>query len=78
MHKKENVTLVFKEGNITSISGKVIVQTLLEAISNPIKDKKVTGISQHSYEGEITPGQPLCDELTAFVAQEGVVHVTGL
>lgn len=28
------------------IPGKVIVQTLLEAISIPIKDKKVTGISQ--------------------------------
>lgn len=45
--KKPNLTLVFKEGNITLIPVKVIVQILLENISNPLKDKKVTGIRQH-------------------------------
>lgn len=45
--KKANLTLVFKEGNITLIPVKVIVQILLENISNPLKDKKVTGIRQH-------------------------------
>lgn len=45
--KKANITPLFKEDNITLIPGKVIVQTLLETTSSPIKDMKITGINQH-------------------------------
>lgn len=45
--KKAYVTPIFREDNFTLIPGNVIVQILLEAISNSVKDKKVTGISQH-------------------------------
>lgn len=58
----------------------MIVQVLLEAIYNPMKDKKVTGISQH----QVMKGKSylknlpaLCDETTGFVDEERVVDVPG-
>lgn len=78
--KKANVPPVFKEDNVTLIPGKVIVQILLEATSNPMKDKKVTGISQHGVtmrKSCLNNLTALCGEMTGFVDEERVVDVTG-
>ena len=78
--KKANDTPIFKEDNFTLIPGKAIVQIILAAISNPMKDKKVTGISQHGVmKGEscLNNLRALCDEMTGFVDEERVVDVPG-
>ncbi|PKU36308.1 rna-directed dna polymerase from mobile element jockey- hypothetical protein [Limosa lapponica baueri] len=68
------------EDNFTLIPGKVIVQILLEAISNPMKEKKVTGISQHGVmKGKscLNNLTALRDETTGFVDEERIVDVPG-
>ncbi|GAB0180733.1 mitochondrial enolase superfamily member 1 [Grus japonensis] len=58
--KRANVTPIFKKGkekdpgnyrpvNIPSFPGKVMEQIILENISKHMKDKKVTGNSQHGF-----------------------------
>lgn len=54
---KANVTPIFKKGNpgnyrpanLTTVSGKLMEQILLKDISKYMKDKKVTGNSQHRF-----------------------------
>ncbi|KAK4826993.1 hypothetical protein QYF61_013093 [Mycteria americana] len=78
--KKANVTPIFKEDNFTLIPGKVIVQILLEAISNPMKDKKVIWISPHGVmkgKSRLNNLTALCDEMTGFVDEERVLDVPG-
>jgi len=78
--KKANVTPIFKKGKeedpesyrlvrLTFIPGKVMKQLMLETISMHMKDKAMTGSSQHGF----TKGKPCwtnlitCDEMTGLV-----------
>ena len=87
--KKADVTSIFKKcknedpGNyrpvsLTSVSGKVIKQIILKAISKHMKDKKVIGCSQHGFmEGEACLTKPIAfySEITSLVDEERTVDV---
>lgn len=74
--KKANIIPIFKKVKqedyrlvkLTSIPWKVIDSVILEAIPKHIKDKNVTGRSQHGFMRDILSDQP--DELTTFLDKE--------
>lgn len=90
--KKANVILVFKKGkeedlgyyrlfSFTSIPGKAMEQLILDTLSKYIKDKNVTGSSQHtSMKGKshLTNLLAFCDELTGVVDKGRAVNVLSL
>lgn len=67
--------------NLTSVLGKITWQFLLKAISKYMKDKKVTGKSQHRFSMDIyclTNLIAFCDEMTGSVDKGRAVDVVYL